>query len=195
MTTYLGPIEHAHGRWVIGDAERASGRHLELTAEGVLTHGPGDEEGQLVPWSRFMSLSLHVTTVRWASSRTAGLLNDFFGDGIGPMNSVDSNGSCLQGTVRKPYEHWAGRFSHHDHRYSYAHVMMAQELVRQLMAAQAVERLGDAEWLAGVIARLTDERPRTFRAAQLLVASVLGLEDGDGGQTDRSYGLLGIPGF
>ncbi|WP_190109375.1 hypothetical protein [Streptomyces cinnamoneus] len=122
-----------------------------------------------------MGLSMEVTARRWSSSRTAGVLNAVFGEGDGGVNS---NGSCLTGTVRHPYELWVGRFSHHARRYSWSEIMMAETLIQQLIAAGAAQRLGDPAWLDRVVALLTAERPRTPRRAAALVAHVLEAEAG-----------------
>ncbi|GHF72842.1 hypothetical protein GCM10010218_62550 [Streptomyces mashuensis] len=188
MHAHLGPLERTGIRWVIGDPGRKGGAHLELCPDGLRVFVAGEEQ-ERVAWWRFMGLSMEVTTRRWSSSRTAGTLNAVFGDA---ESGVNSNGSCLTGMLRTPYEPWVGRFSHHARRYSWSEIMMAEALLRRLLAAKSLQRLGDAEWLDRVVARLTPERPRTPKQAGAVVASALGTETGIEIPEDRPNTRLSV---
>ncbi|MFC5722561.1 hypothetical protein ACFP1Z_20540 [Streptomyces gamaensis] len=164
-------MERTGSQWVIGDPERHCGAHLKLTPEGIRPHAKGAQQ-ELIPWSRFMELSLFVTARRWSSSRTVGALNDFLGSESGE-DGIDSHGSCLRGMLRHPYEHWTGRFSHHERRYRTSEILLVDELVRQLTKAQATEQLGNADWLDQAVTRLAPERPGTPSGARRLVSRLL----------------------
>lgn len=171
MNTRLGPLERTDDdRWVIGDPGRQGGSHLELDTGGALLREAGRDE-ELVAWSRFMDLSLAVTPRRWSSSRTAGVLNTAFGSGGG--HEVDTNGSCLRATLRHPYTPWVGRFSHHERRYGWSEILLADELLGQAVGAGAAQRLGDPDWLGQAVGLLAPLKVRTYSAARTAVAKVV----------------------
>ncbi|MGW1196415.1 hypothetical protein ACWD4B_11265 [Streptomyces sp. NPDC002536] len=171
MNAHLGPLERADdGRWVIGAPERQGGSHLELGTEGALLREAGRDE-ELIQWSRFMDLSLTVTSYRWTGSKAVGVLNAVFGDDGG--HGVDTNGSCLRATLRHPYGPWVGRFGHHERRYGWSEILLAGELLRQAVDVGAAQRLGDPDWLGQAIELLAPLKVRTHSAARAEVAKVL----------------------
>ncbi|GHF39371.1 hypothetical protein [Streptomyces morookaense] len=172
MNAYLGPLERTDdGRWVIGDPGRQGGSYLVLGTEGVYLREAGRDE-ELIAWSRFMGLSMTVTPRRWSSSRAAGVLNIVFG-GSGGWYEVDTNGSCLQATLRHPYTPWVGRFSHHERRYSWSEILLADALLGQAVGVGAAQLLGDPDRLGQVVGLLAPLKVRTHSAARAAVAKAL----------------------
>ncbi|UKY47766.1 hypothetical protein [Streptomyces inhibens] len=165
MSERLGPLERLDDRWVIGDPQRQGGAYLEFGAEGA-HHRVTASKGQFVPWSRFMTLRLLVTTGRWSSSKTFGVLT-----ALRP-GVVPASGSGLRATLRHPYEDWTAPFSHHDRCYTWSEVLLAGELLRQTVEAGAAQRLGDPRWLEDAVGQLSPLRARTYRAARAAVAQL-----------------------
>ncbi|GHF66148.1 hypothetical protein GCM10010218_54540 [Streptomyces mashuensis] len=150
MSTHLGPLErHPDGHWLLGNPEgKKGGAHFVLEREGLRHRVEGTEE-KLLPWARQMELSVRPKTHPWGTWQ-------------------------LRGLLRTPYEQWQAPFAHHTRRrYQQGHVLILNELLRQLTAAHALDRLADPEWLQHVVTPLAPEDPLSPRSAQLLVQQVL----------------------
>ncbi|MFI6933380.1 hypothetical protein [Streptomyces sp. NPDC050287] len=149
MTQYLGPLELIGERWVIGDPTRKEGVSIVLTPEG-LEHRRREETAPLftIEWSRFMELQVRAAYRRWHT--TFGL-----GFGAPPGADMGRDGCSLHGMVRHPYDLWSVRYTHHERRYTAAHVHVLKGLFGGLTEAKALNRLGDAEWLGAAVAKLS----------------------------------------
>ncbi|WP_354644003.1 hypothetical protein [Kitasatospora camelliae] len=169
MSERLGPLELVGGRWIIGDHERSDGEFLVLGPEGLEHRTGAGRPPRPVPWSRFMELDVTLAAHRLSDS-------DVF-TGVAQLAPavvrIGAHGSCLEGTLRCPYEYWTAPFSRHGRRYGWSEVLLAGELLRQTVEVGAVRRLGDAMWLRSAVARLTGLRPRTLNSARSAVARVL----------------------
>jgi hypothetical protein len=151
MTAYLGPLELVGDRWIIGDPKREGGSCLVLTAGGMEHHEPGAPEPlAVVPWSKFVELSIRATYQAWHATRTMGVLGV-----LGGGHMETGRGGCsVGGLLRHPYEPWSVNYTHHERPYTGMHVHVVQALFRRTSEARALHRLGDPEWLGAAVTRL-----------------------------------------
>ncbi|MFD8317454.1 hypothetical protein [Kitasatospora purpeofusca] len=152
------PLVRVDGRWLLGDHRDRT--HLEFAPGGIVPHADG-RAGEAVPWSRFMSLGLSVTTHRWTGSRRTALLS------LGQMAPLGLTGPHLTATVRHPYTYWTGRFSHH-RGLSYAPrgLVVLGVLLGVTVDAGEAALLGDRAWMdEAVPAVLALRRENEARAA------------------------------
>ncbi|WP_031479652.1 hypothetical protein [Streptomyces bicolor] len=154
MAQRLGPLELIGDRWVIGDPARKEGLSIVLTPEGLEQHRRG-ETGPLlaVEWSRFLELRVRAAYVRWHATPFGGFVGSF-----APGADMGRDGCSLQGIVRRPYDLWSARYTHHEGRYPAGHVIVLKALFDQLTEAKALDRLGDPDWLGTAVAKLSPHR-------------------------------------
>ncbi|MGW8885524.1 hypothetical protein [Streptomyces sp. NPDC055749] len=165
---HLGPLELVGDRWVIGDPKRKAGSCLVLTAEGIEHHKHGVHNPKaFVPWDRFMSLSLSATFWVWQATRPAGLLGAPVGVDVG------RSGCSLSGIVRHPYEDWSVNYSHHERRYTSAHVFLVKAFFRKMSDAKKLHLLGDPEVLSAAVGRLAPLPVRWAATANRQVSAVV----------------------
>lgn len=151
MTQLLGPLELVGDRWMIGDPTRKAGLCVVLTPEG-LEHRRREETTPLlaVQWSQFMELRVRAAYRRWQATRFGGFVG--FGQ---PGGDMGRDGCSLHGIVRRPYDLWNVRYTHHRRHYKTGHVIVLKALFDQLTEAKALDRLGDPEWLGAAVAKLS----------------------------------------
>ncbi|MEU9861598.1 hypothetical protein AB0D99_12020 [Streptomyces sp. NPDC047971] len=153
----LGPLELVGDRWIVGDPKRADGSCLVLTADGMEHHRNAVAEPRaVVPWSRFMRMTMRATTKAWMASRTVTVLDTVAG---GPFSPQGRDGCAVVALLRHPYEDWSARYSHHERPYTSAEVFWLGHLFQQTVKAKAAHRLGDREWMGAAVARLAALRP------------------------------------
>ncbi|MFE0132518.1 hypothetical protein ACFWY6_13245 [Streptomyces sp. NPDC059037] len=151
MAQHLGPLGLMGDRWVIGDPNRKDGLHVVLTPEGLQHCGASEPVPRSVtPWSRFVELKARVGYRNWHLTRFGGLVGSF-----APGSDMGRDGCSLYGILRHPYEHWSVRYTHHEGRYTGGHAIVLKALFDQLAEAKALDRLGDPEWLAAAVAKLS----------------------------------------
>ncbi|MFE4634468.1 hypothetical protein ACFRJ1_13990 [Streptomyces sp. NPDC056773] len=151
MAQHLGPLELMGDRWVIGDPTRKAGLSVVLTPEGLEHHRRGEPEPLLaVEWSQFMHLNVRAAYRRWQATPGGGFVGAFAAGG-----DMGRDGCSLTGTLRRPYELWSARYTHHERRYRGGHVIVLKALFNHLTEAQALDRLGDPEWLGAAVAKLS----------------------------------------
>ncbi|WP_406095010.1 hypothetical protein [Kitasatospora purpeofusca] len=152
------PLVRVDGRWLLGDHRDRT--HLEFAPEGIVPHADG-RAGEVLPWARFMSLGLSVTTHRWMGSRRTALLS------LGQMAPLGLTGPHLAATVRHPYTYWTGRFSHHRGvQYAPRGLVALGVLLAFTVDAGEAALLGDRAWMdEAVPAVLALRREDEARAA------------------------------
>ncbi|MEV7505852.1 hypothetical protein [Streptomyces sp. NPDC093018] len=165
MAQFLGPLELTGDRWVIGDATREGGLYVVLTPEGLEHHRHGQEAPRLtVQWSRFLELNVQAAYRKWQT--TPGLPSR-------PGVDMGRDGCSLHDIVRHPYDLWRVRYTHHQRRYTGGHVSVLKYLFDRLDKANALDRLGDPEWLGAAVAQLSGHTSWYSPAARQLVETTL----------------------
>ncbi|MFD8477835.1 hypothetical protein [Kitasatospora sp. NPDC059673] len=146
---YYGPLEVLDGRWAVGDSTLLSGRWVELRADGMVPH-TGDIEGELIRWSSVMDgIGIHIGRFARGSRFEAG-----FGlDSLWPSKRPGIGYLYL--TLRHPYEDRKLTFDRHPHYYPAQEVLLTVELMTSTVAAGNAQLLGDPEWLARAVDRLS----------------------------------------
>ncbi|MGH3309545.1 MAG: hypothetical protein ACRDP3_03010 [Streptomyces sp.] len=149
MAQQLGPLELIGDRWVIGDPTRKAGLSIVLAPEG-LEHRRRGEAAPVVAieWSQLVELKVRAAYRRWQTVPGVGF-------GAPPGADMGRDGCSLHGILRRPYEPWSARYTHHERRYTGGHVIVLKALFDQLTEAKALDRLGDPEWLGAAVAKLS----------------------------------------
>jgi hypothetical protein len=102
---------------------------------------------------------------------------------LGPLEHADMgrDGCSLHGTLRRPYEPWSVRYTHHERRYTGGHVIVLKALFDQLTEANALDRLGDPEWLGATVAKLSSYRSWYAPKGNRLVKETIQMPPSNGG--------------
>ncbi|MFD0372152.1 hypothetical protein [Streptomyces sp. NPDC059071] len=169
--TVWGPMERVDGRWVLGDARKPDGSWVELRPDGLFRHAPAVED-ELVPWARIMigpRLYIGRGLPREGNVTLDGLLN-----GVPPFKGRGRG--HLDMTLRHPYEDHRLTFHLHARGYSTAEVTLLDLLFTTAVADGRAARLGDADWLGRVVARLPRPAPWEERRMREAVTAALGTE-------------------
>ncbi|MFC9537107.1 hypothetical protein ACFT38_42680 [Streptomyces sp. NPDC056975] len=69
----------------------------------------------------------------------------------------------LGGMVRTPYDHWRAEFDHHPLKYERKEIKLASELIEQLVAKKSASLLGNASWMADMMASLQRAEGRSAK--------------------------------
>ncbi|MGW2347689.1 hypothetical protein [Actinacidiphila glaucinigra] len=168
MSRELGPLELAGPYWVIGDP---SGEHLKLRSEGI-AHWSGGTEQQLIAWSRLMNFGLETQPGKIASSkgleRTAKILAHLSG-----VPYAASGGARVGATLRSPYEDWGADFDHHSRRYPRHHIKLADEFLKQVIARNKANHLGDPDWVSVAVEKLNQIPKSGARSRKSAIEEIL----------------------
>ena len=151
MSGSLGPLERVDGRWVLGDARRPGRARVEFRPDGLhaVARGAGTE---VVPWSRIM-LGFRITLGGRYPNRDVYTQMGILGGLPGPFKG--RGGGYLHMTVRHPYEDQQLFFDRHPRWYRTKDILILQSVMTRLVEDGEVHRLGDADWTARVVERLS----------------------------------------
>lgn len=149
----LGPLELVDGHWVLGDAGRPGGARVEFREDGLHAFGRDAVAGEVIPWARIM-LGFRLTLGgRYPSRGEIYCPTGVLGGLPGPFRG--RGGGYLHMTLRHPYEDHLLFFDRHPRWYRTQDILTLRAVMTQLVADGEVHRLGDADWTARVVARLS----------------------------------------
>ncbi|MEU1036751.1 hypothetical protein ABZ402_50895 [Streptomyces mirabilis] len=171
MADRFGPLEIIGGQWVIGDSAARHAKYLQLGRQGMSCWADG-VEAQLIPWPRFVELSLSATATRLGNSKLLAKVTDL-ALGLGGVARHGGGSACVVASLRHPYEEWSAEFSHHADRYDRHQIVLANEFLSRAVQCGKAPLLGDTDWVSGAIEKMSHLAPASSRSLASAVQEML----------------------